>query len=201
METRNNLQQAEAIIRQRGGILRTSEALRLGIHPRTLYRLHELGRLERLERGLYRLTGTPPFAYPDFVIVARKVPRGVICLTSALAFHGLTTQVPHAVDLALPAGARRPRLHHPPLQVYRFSFPTFEAGIEVHEDGGVPFRLYNPAKSVADAFKFRHRIGTDIATEALRNYLRSGRPLDTLMDYARLCRVAEVLRPYIEALT
>lgn len=194
-------QEAMHIFRQHNGILRTAEALQLGIHPRTLYAMRDSGVLERLDRGLYRLAELPPLSNPDLVVVALKIPDGVICLVSALAFHELTTVIPPAVDVALLTGSRRPRLHHPPLHIFWFSDPAWSAGAETYRVDEVPVRIYNPAKSVADMFKFRHKLGLDIALEALKLY-REHDTFDVgeLLRYARVCRVEEVIRPYLEAL-
>src|SRR6266496_2497230 len=121
---------AVELFRAHPGGLRTQEALRLGIHPRTLYTIRDRGLLEVLNRGLYRLASLPALTEPDLVTVARRVPRGVICLVSALAFHSLTTQVPHAVHVALERGAEPPRLAYPPLRVFWFSGPAFREGIQ-----------------------------------------------------------------------
>jgi len=194
-------QAALDFFREHQGLLRTSEALALGIHPRTLYALRDAGRLERLARGLYRLADLPPLTHPDLVIVARKVPAGVICLVSALAFHELTTQIPHAVDVAVEQGSQRPRLEYPPLRVFYFSGAAWEEGGETYVLDDVPVRITSPAKSVADSFKYRRKLGLDIALEALKAYReRDDFDVTTLLHYARVCRVEEVLTPYLEAL-
>lgn len=181
--------------------LRTTQAIRLGVHPRTLYGLRDQGLLEQVDRGLYRLAELPALAEPDLVAVSLKVPRGVICLISALAFHQLTTQVPRDVHVALERGTEAPRLTHPPLRVVWLSDPSFHEGIEVHELDGVPIRIYGPEKTVADCFKYRNKLGLDIAIEALRAWRDRPRPrLDVLLNYARLDRVERVIRPYLEAL-
>jgi predicted transcriptional regulator of viral defense system len=192
---------AERAFRGRGGLLRTSEALRLGIHPRTLYGLRDAHRIVQLGRGLYRLADAPETEHLDLVTVAAKVPDGVICLISALSFHGITTEVPHEVYLAVRHGKEQPRLDYPPLRVFRFSDETLTAGVEKHKLEGVMVRLFNPAKTVADCFKFRHKIGVDVAVEALKLSLARGkaRPAQ-ILHYARLCRVERVIRPYLEAL-
>ena len=123
MPSQETMQQAVDLFRQHGDILRTGESLALGIHPRTLYALRNAGLPERLERGLYRLAATPPLANPDLVTVAIKVPRGVICLVSALAYYELTTQVPHFVDLVLEQGSESPRLEYPPLRLFGSARP------------------------------------------------------------------------------
>ena len=193
--------EAIALFREQGGTLRTSEALRLGIAPRTLYALRDAGTLEQLARGLYRLAELPPLSNPDLIIAAQKVPRGVICLVSALAYHELTTLIPRAVDLALESGSRRPRLSFPPVRVFWFSGSAWSEGIKVHQLDDIPVRIYDPEKSVADAFKFRRRLGIDLAIEALKAY-RTGPNFEVskLLHYARICRVEHVMSPYLEAL-
>ena len=193
-------QQAHRIFKTHGGTLRTREALAAGIHPRTLYAMRDAGELERLTRGLYRLAELPPLSNPDLATVGKRVPQGVVCLISALAFHELTTQIPHVVHLALPRNARTPRLGHPPLQVYRFSAETFKAGLEKHSIEGVDVRVYNAEKTLADCFKYRNKIGLDVVLEALRAYRgRRGARLQRVLEYARACRVESVIRPYLEA--
>ncbi len=194
-----SFQRAIGIFREQGGMLRTSEALRVGIHPRTLYGLRDAGIIERLSRGLYRLVETPPLGNPDLITVALKVPKGVICLVSALAFHNLTIQVPHKVYLALPRESRKPRLRYPPLQVFEFGSEVFPAGIEVHELDGVSVRVYSPEKTLADCFKYRNKLGLDVAIEALKLYAeRRNVKVGEITRYAQICRVAKVMRPYLE---
>jgi predicted transcriptional regulator of viral defense system len=191
----------ESAFRRHGGVLRTSEALKLGIHPQTLYALRDEGRLTRLDRGLYTLADAPESANPDLIVVARRVPKGILCLLSALAFHELTTQLPHQVHIALPRGTKSPRLLHPPLRVFRFSGLAFSRGVEKHRIDGSEIRIYTPAKTVADCFKFRNQIGLDVALEALRGcWRRKLCTMDDLWKYARICRVANVMRPYLESL-
>jgi predicted transcriptional regulator of viral defense system len=201
METRQSIEDATIIFHQHRGVLRTAEALRLGVHPRTLYAMRDSGVLERLSRGLYRLADLPPLSNPDLVTVALKVPQAVICLVSALAFYELTTQIPHVVDVAIRNQDERPRLDYPPLRVFWFSGPAWSEGIETYQIDRVPVRIYGPEKSVADMFKYRRKLGLDVALEALRGY-RQGRgfDVDRLLYYARVCRVENVMRPYIEAL-
>jgi predicted transcriptional regulator of viral defense system len=184
-----------------GGVLRTSAALRAGIHPRSLYEMRDSGLVERLGRGLYRLADLPPLSNPDLVTVAAKVPAGVVCLISALAYHEITTQIPHEVHLALPRGAEPPRLEHPPLRIFWFSGRAFTEGIERHKVDGVVVRVYNPEKTLADCFKYRNKLGLDTVLEALRLYrTRKRTKVDELMRFARVCRVEKVMRPYLEAL-
>ncbi len=177
------------------------EAVRYGVHPRTLYAMRDAGLLERVSRGVYRLADLPPLGDPDLVAVALRVPQGVLCLISALAFHEIATQIPHEVYVALKRGAERPRLEHPPVRVFWFTGRAFTAGIETHTLDGVDVRVYGAAKTVADCFKYRNKLGLDTAIESLRFFLKEkrGSP-DDLLQFARVCRVETVMRPYIEAL-
>lgn len=194
----------KAAIRQfraRGGLLRTAEALRLGIHPRTLYQLRDEGRIEAISRGVYRLADLPPLSHPDLVTVALRVPNGVVCLISALAFHEITTEVPHEVQIALPRGTKSPRLAHPPLRVFRFSEPGLSLGVQTVKLDGIDVRIYDPAKTVVDCFRYRNKLGVDVAIEALKLCIerKVARPAD-LLRYARTCRAERVMLPYVEAL-
>lgn len=201
MNSRSSAQVALDLFRQHGGTLRTAEALRLGIHPRTLYALRDSGALQQLSRGLYRLADLPPLSNPDLVLVARKLPKAVICLVSALAFHELTTQVPHAVDVALRSGSAKPTLDYPPLRTFWFSGPAWSEGVEVHQVDDAPVHIYGPEKSVADSFKYRRKIGLDVAVEALKLYRQHPEfDVGKLLHFARICRVEKVMRPYLEAL-
>jgi len=192
---------AMTVFREHGGILRTAQALRAGIHPSTLYAMRDDGSLEIVSRGVYRLADSDPLGNPDLVTVATRIPLGVICLISALSFHDLTTQIPHEVHVALPRGAEEPRLDHPPIRTYRFGGEAFTAGIENHKVDDVGVRIYNPEKTLADCFKFRNRIGLDTAVEAVRFYReRRTVKIDELMHYASVCRVTKIIRPYLEAI-
>jgi len=188
------------LFRAQGGILRSCNALALGIHPATLARLRDEKQIQPLARGLYCLADLPPLTQPDLIAVSRKIPQAVICLISALALHGLTDEVPHTVDCALPRNARSPRLAYPPLRVFRFSPPVFNAGVEVQTIDGHAVRVYGPEKTLADCFKYRHKLGLDTVLEALRRYRsKYGLRVERLMRYARLCRVQKVMQPYLEA--
>jgi predicted transcriptional regulator of viral defense system len=192
---------ARKVFRTHGGTLRTTEALAAGIHPRTLYAMRDAGEVEALARGVYRLGGLPPLGNPDLATVAKRVPHGVVCLISALAFHELTTQVPHEIHVAISRTARRPRLDFPPLRVYRFSTGAFDAGIDTHTIDRIPVHIYSAEKTLADCFKYRNKIGMDVVLEAIRIYRRRGRPhFQQVFEYAKLCRVDRLMRPYLEAL-
>ncbi len=200
-ETNQSEQLAIAIFREHGGMLMTGEALQFGIHPRTLYSMRDSGVLERISRGVYRLSDLPPLSDPDLVSVATRIPDGVICLISALAFHRLTREIPHYVYLALPRGDRPPRLSHPPLRVFWLSEPVFRAGVETHTLDGVSLRIYSPAKTIADCFKYRNKIGIGVAVEALRMLKEQGElDPDEVLHFARVCRVENVMKPYLQAL-
>jgi len=189
------------IFKKHGGILRTAQALRAGIHPGTLYAMRDSGALEVISRGVYRLANSLPLGNPDLVTVTTRVPGGVICLISALAFYELTTQIPHEVHVALLRGAEEPRLDHPPIKTYRFTGEAFTEGVEAHELDGVSVRIYSPEKTLADCFKFRNQVGLDTVMEAVRFYReRRSIKVDDLMRYAGICRVKKIIRPYLEAI-
>lgn len=193
---------AVQLFREKGGILRTHEALKAGIHPRTLYAMRDAGEIERAARGVYRLAGLPPLSDPDVAIATKLAPSSVVCLISALSIHELTTRVPHTVQIAIPPGRRPPRITYPPIEAFHFSKEALTAGVEEHLIDGAKVRIFNAEKTLADAFKFRNRIGLETALEALRNYARRKRKrLNLIMDYARICRVERIMRPYLEALS
>lgn len=192
---------AVEVFAEHGGILHTAQALRAGIHPSTLYSLRDSGLLEVVSRGVYRLADGSTLGNPDLVTVASRIPGGVICLISALAFHELTTQIPHEVHVALPRGAEEPRLTHPPIKTYRFTGQAFSEGVESYPLDGIMVRIYNPEKTLIDCFKYRNKIGLDTAVEAFRFYReRKGVRIDDLMHYAAICWVKKVIRPYLEVL-
>src|SRR5262245_19549535 len=201
MARRGTVRSAERIFRMHGGVLHTKEALDLGIHPRILYEMRDTGILESLSRGVFRLASEKPLEQPDLVTVALRIPKGVVCLISALAFHEITTEVPHEVWVALARGTKTPKLEQPPIRVLRFSEKTFSQGIEVEKLGPANVQIYAPAKTVADCFRFRNQIGVDIAVQGLRLCLETKRakPRD-ILRFARLCRVERVMQPYLEAM-
>ncbi len=163
--------------------------------------LRDAGVLEQISRGVYRLAAQTPMSNPDLVTVAVRFPKAVVCLVSALAYHGITTQIPHSVSIAIDKGSESPRIEYPPVSVYRFSGESLSAGVEEHMIDGATVRIYNTEKTLADCFKFRNRIGMEIVLEALKLYKTRKRPnIDKLMEYARICRVEKVMRPYLEAI-
>ncbi len=194
-------QKAKQLIENMGGIIRTSEALRDGIHPRVFYNLRDNGILEQISRGVFRLAERKPLTNVDLVTVASRIPRAIICLVSALAFHKITTQIPHSVSIALELGAQTPQIGYPPLTVHRFSDKSLEAGVEDHIIDGISVHIYNREKTIADCFKFRNKLGMDITLEALKLYMQQRAfDADKLLCYARICRVEKIMKPYLEAM-
>src|SRR5690606_15473604 len=154
------------------------------------------GTVERVARGLYRLQDGPELGHPDLVTVAQKVPRGVLCLISALSYHELTTQIPHEIYVAISRNSEPPRLSYPPLRVFRFSGDAFTAVIETFQLDGIDVRIYDPEKTLADCFKYRNKLGMDMVLEAFRFYKERRRVnVSALLRYAKVCRVASVMRP------
>jgi predicted transcriptional regulator of viral defense system len=196
----SNREQILKYARQRR-IFTAREASELGIHSQALTRLVREGALERIARGQYHLTGQPLTEHFSLSVVARAVPSGVICLLSALSFHGIGTQLPAEVWLAIDRRARRPNLRYPPLRVVRFSGEAFAEGIETYSVEGQPVKVYGIGKTLADLFKYRNKVGLDVALEALREaWLERRFTMDELDRYARICRVQRVMKPYLEAL-
>jgi predicted transcriptional regulator of viral defense system len=186
---------------QRRGAVTRREVAEAGIHTHTLSRLVDSGALERAARGVYRLPEAPLTEHHSLALVAAAVPRAVVCLLSALSFHEIGTQLPHQVWIAIDRRARRPTLSWPPLRVVRFGGRALTVGVESHRIEGETVRVYNPAKTIADVFKYRHKVGLDVALEALREGWRDRRfTMDEIDRMARVCRVENVMRPYLEAL-
>jgi len=189
------------IFRIHGGILRSSDAIKQGIHPRTLYALRDAGLIEQIQKGLYCLPGLPGHTQPDLVTVAKKIPQGIVCLVSALFFHRLTTQIPHFIYLAVRRGYKPPKIDYPPVHFYWFSRSNFDIGVELHELDGVTMRCYSKEKTIVDCFRFRNKVGIDVAIEALKKYWQQGKPkLDLIMKFAKAGRMEKIIKPYIEAI-
>jgi predicted transcriptional regulator of viral defense system len=188
------------------GILNARDLKAQGIPREYLWQLQQKGLLERAGRGIYRQPNGEVTENHSLVEAAQRVPRGVICLLSALRFHNLTTQSPFEVWVAIDRKAHRPHSsrddHMTPLNIVRFSGEALTKGIEEHTIEGVTVKIYSPAKTVADCFKYRNKIGIDVAVEALRDCWQERRAsADELWRYAKICRVANVMRPYMEAIT
>ena len=196
---RKSFTDAQDIFKQQNGILRTGQAKQLGIDTKTIAEMYDAGLLHRLGRGLYRLAELPPLQYPDFVQVALRVPRGVICLISALAFHNLTTKIPHKVYIALPQTVSRPQINYPPLDFIWLSPNVYKAGIEEHQLDGVSVSIYKKSKTVTDCFKFRNKVGKEVALEALKEYVQlPDADMNELLHFAQINRVAQIMQPYLE---
>jgi predicted transcriptional regulator of viral defense system len=186
---------------RKNGRLRASDLAAAGVPRVVLTRMTASGQLERASRGLYRLPQADSSEHESLVTVASKVPQAVICLLSALQFHGLTTQLPWQVWIAMPRGSHVPRLDYPPIKMVQFTGEAYTHGIETHVRDGVRLQVYSAAKTVADCFKHRNKIGMDVALEALKDARAQGRAsFDELWRSAKVCRVANVMRPYMEAL-
>lgn len=185
---------------RRAGILRPRDLDAHDIPREYLIRLCRRGFLERVGRGLYRLAQMDVTENHSLAEVSKRVPHGVVCLLSALRFHGLTTQAPFKVWLAIDRKARLPRVRDLPLHIVRFSEEALSSGIEEHQIEGVQVKVYSPAKTVTDCFKYRNKIGLDVALEALRDCRQQRKcTVDDLWHYAKICRVANVMKPYLEA--
>ncbi len=188
------------LARRRGTITRR-ELIESGIHTQTLSRLVRAGALERMARGRYRLPDAPITENHGLALAAAAVPKAVVCLVSALRFHEIGTQAPHEVWIALDRRSRRPALSYPRLRVHRFGGKALTEGIETHRIEGESVKVYNVAKTLADVFKYRNKVGLDVALEALREAWRARRfTMDEVHRYARLCHVERIMRPYLEAL-
>lgn len=184
------------------GLIRPRDLEPIGIPRISLTRAVRRGQLERVGRGLYGLPGRQVSAHGALAEVARRVPKGVVCLLSALRFHGLTTQAPFEVWLAIENKAITPKLDYPPLRIVRFSGAALTEGVEEHVVDDVTARITSIAKTVADCFKYRNKIGLDVALEALREAWHEKRMTsDDLWRYAKVCRVANVMRPYLDSLS
>jgi len=189
-----------ALARQ-AGVLRPRDLDAEGIPREYLRRLLEEGLLDRPGRGIYIAAGLKPTPNHTLAEACKRIPHGTICLLSALQFHGLTTQAPFEVWLAIDEKARLPKVDYPPLRIVRFSGAALKDGIAEHRIEGVPVKVYSPAKTVADCFKYRNKIGLDVALEALRDCWKKRRAtIDALWQAAKTCRVANVMRPYLESL-
>ncbi len=192
---------AKALI-QRKGAVRSRELVDAGVARVQLSRLVAAGELIRLARGVYSAPGVVlPGSEEGVLVVAERIPEARLCLLTALRLHGLTTQAPFEVWIAIGNKDRPPRLDWPPLRVVRFSGEALTAGVETRTMGSKQVRVTTVAKTVADCFKFRNLVGLDVAIEALRDALRArATSVDELWKYAQICRVTKVMRPYLEAL-
>jgi predicted transcriptional regulator of viral defense system len=181
-------------------VIKTSDLDKAGIPRNYLSRLVKRGQLRKIEQGLYTTDKIAPSEHRSLLEVSRKVPKSVICLLSALRFHDIGTQSPREVWIAIKKGWS-PKINYPPVRVVWFSGNALEFGAQKHRIEGGTITVFNPAKTVADCFKFRHKIGMDVALEALRECRRQKKAsVDELWQAAKICRVANVMKPYMESL-
>ena len=196
----NSLQKIMQYIGEHG-IVRSRDIEAIGFPRQYLVRLHRQGKLNRPARGIYTLPDADVTEHHSYAEVTKRVPQATVCLLSALVFHEITTQSPASVWIALSKGARAPALASPSLRIVRLSGPSLTEGIDKHQVEGVTVRVYSAAKTVADCFKFRNKIGLDIAIEALKDCLHQKKAsVNEIYHYAKVCRVSNVIRPYMEAL-
>jgi predicted transcriptional regulator of viral defense system len=182
-------------------VMRSAEIFEAGIQPRTLYQMRDDGLLVQEGRGLYRLANEQIWSDPDIALVSLRIPKGVVCLISALYFHQITTQIPHEVYMALPKDSEKPRIQHPPMRFFWISPKPFKAGIEKHTIDNVDVKVYGVAKTIADCFKFRNKIGMDVALEALQEGLQQKLCTpEEILQFARIDHVERIMLPYLEAL-
>jgi predicted transcriptional regulator of viral defense system len=199
-EQATKMETALELLREQG-TLRPRDLARHDIPPDYLDRLYRLGLVDRVARGLYAWPDAKVSEHHSLAEAARLVPGGVVCLLSALRFHGLTTQSPREVWLTLPSKAWAPKVKYPRLRIIRASGPALTAMVEGHRVEGVAVKIYSPAKTVADCFKHRSKVGLDVALEALRDAFRGRKTtMDELWAAARICRMENVMRPYLESL-
>jgi len=183
------------------GFARTKHILVAGIHPRDIKRARDKGQIIRMKKGIYRLAEIPLISNQDFIDLARAVPEGVICLLSALSYYDLITFTPSIVSMAICRGSRKPKIEYPPVEFYHFSKKQFEAGISKIKIRGHEIHIYNPEKTICDCFRYRNKIGLDIAKEGLFEYLkRKDRNLERLLEYAEICRIKSLLQTWLNAM-
>jgi len=197
----NNTENAIMKMARKTGVVRAREIRKAGLHPEYLRKLCTSGHLIRTGRGLYVLADGDFTEHHSLAEACKRVPHGIICLLSALSYHEIGTQNPHQIWMAIDRAMRKPKVDYPPIRIFRFSGPSLKEGIEKIQIEGVSIRVYNPAKTVADCFKYRNKVGIDVAIEALKECWRSRRcTIDELVHYARICRVRNIMQPYMEAI-
>lgn len=183
------------------GFARTKDILAAGIHRRDIRRMREEGKIIRIKRGFYRLTEIPLVSNQGFIDLARAVPKGLICLLSALSYHELTTFNPSIISMAICRGSREPKIEYPPVEFYHFSKRQFEAGINEIKIKGHKIRICCPEKTICDCFRYRNKLGLDMAKEGLFEYLKGkDRNLEKLLEYAEICRIKPLLETWLNAM-
>ena len=195
-------QELMSFFKSHGGVARFSAILKVGFHPDSLMALEKEGKVEKIARGLYRIANYTPGSHPDLVIASLQSPKGVICLLSALSFYEVTNEIPNYVDIAILQGTHANRIKYPPVKFYRFAPKAWKIGIEKHKFENHQIKIYSLAKTIADCFKFRNRIGVNIAREALKVAItEKGIKPKEIMEYAKICRVDSIIKPILEALS
>lgn len=191
---------AEAIFKEHGGQLKMTEAIKFGITRYKLYSMLDKGVIEKVARGIYRLKSMPIESEHDIISVCSRFPKAVVFLISALYYHKMTTQIPYEVYIAVPAFSRIKLPEFPPVRSFRLSEATYLAGIKEHNIDGIKVKIYDREKTLVDCFRFRNKIGLDVAIEALKFYRQRGRMnLNLISKYAKICRVEKIMQPYLEA--
>jgi predicted transcriptional regulator of viral defense system len=190
-----------AFFKRHGGVVQYAAILKAGFHKGNLKALVASGHVQKLDRAVYKLAELDDLANPDLVIATIRAPKGVVCLLSALAYYEVTDEIPRNVDLAIPRGAHANKIDHPPVKYYRFTPAAWKAGIETQKIAGQEVRIYSLAKTIADCFKFRNKIGSDVALAALKTALAEKKvsPKE-IMRYAKTGRVVNVIKPTLESL-
>mgnify|MGYP005857931533 CR=1 FL=1 len=193
-------QKALNLVKEKG-IVRSSEFVEEGIPRITISRLVAGHELQQIERGLYCLPKKEFSEKESLIVVASRVPQAIFCLLTALQVHELTTQLPRKVWIAMPIDSHLPKIDYPPIKMVKYTGKAYSEGVEIQQSDGIDYRVYNVAKTIADCFKHRNKIGIDIAIEALKDaYGKNKVTTDELWHYAKICRVANVMRPYLEAI-
>ncbi len=188
-------------LKKSGGLASYSEVIRAGFNKAILKTSLNSGRVQKLDRGLYRLSDGFSLSNPDLVAVSIRVPKGVLCLLSALTFHEATNEIPRCVDIAIQRGTHANKVKYPPVRFYRFAPKAWKAGIEEHNIGKHKVRVYNLAKTIADCFKFRNKIGMDVARDTLKvAVMEKGVKPKEIMQYAKICRVDRIIKPILETM-
>ena len=188
-------------LKKRGGMVSYKEIIKAGFNKAFLRGNLVSGRIQKIDRALYRLSNSFTLSNLDLAAVSIKVSKGIVCLLSALAFHEATSEIPQYINIAIPRGVHANKINYPPVKFYRFSFKSWEAGIEKHEIEGYQIKVYSLAKTIADCFKFRNKIGMDVAREALKIAITEKGVLPKeIMQYAEICRVDNIIKPILEAM-
>lgn len=198
---RDNEKEFIKYFRKKGGLAGYSEIIKAGFSKVLLKTILNSGRIEKIDRGLYKLSDGVTLSNPDFAMASIKIPKGVVCLLSALAFHEVTNEIPRYVDIAIPRGVHENKIKYPPVKFYRFASESWKAGIEEHEINGRKIRVYNLAKTIADCFKFRNKIGMDVVRAVLKTAINEkGIKPKEIMRYSKICRIDNIIKPILEAI-